>query len=71
LFIVVDDAQRIRGGLDDDVVALAGDAVEIETRAANGGSRNRERIDSNAHRCALWWSMIFSENRNPLFRIML
>jgi hypothetical protein len=52
-------------------VALAGDAVEIETRAANGSSRNRERIGGDAHRGALWWSMIFSENRNPLFRIML
>jgi hypothetical protein len=32
----------------------------------------RDRFRLNRHRALhLWWSMIFSENRYPLFRIML
>jgi hypothetical protein len=32
----------------------------------------RDGFRLNRHRAlALWWSMIFSENRYPLFRIML
>jgi hypothetical protein len=32
----------------------------------------RDHLKLNRHRALdLWWSMIFSENRYPLFRIML
>jgi hypothetical protein len=46
------------------------------SRGANAlstaGSLERDRSKWNRHRALnLWWSMIFSENRQPLFRIML
>jgi hypothetical protein len=35
-------------------------------------SLERDGFGLNGHRALdLWWSMIFSENRYPLFRIML
>jgi hypothetical protein len=44
------------------------------THRAGRGRRPSERDDfsSNRHRALrYWWSMIFSENRHPLFGIML
>jgi hypothetical protein len=42
------------------------------THAESQQALERDGFRSNRHHALdLWWSMIFSENRYPLFRIML
>jgi len=47
-------------------------AVIVDMAGGQIGGIERDDFSSNRHSAlAYWWSMIFSENRFPLFGIML
>jgi hypothetical protein len=51
---------------------IASDVDETGAVQAPENALERDHLKLNRHRALdLWWSMIFSENRYPLFRIML
>jgi len=54
--------------------ARGGRGRQLRYRVLTGPSQELERDGfrlNRHHALDLWWSMIFSENRYPLFRIML
>jgi hypothetical protein len=64
-------AMSERSAIASATVAQAFDTVETAATGAAGGLE-RDDLSSNRHLALhYWWSMIFSENRGPLFGIML